>query len=71
MEACIQCLKSAVFSLKTVGPDTFRMRCAGIPSLKGIMYLGLPIDDKVYIEDFFSNKLSRAEKALYSLKSLG
>jgi hypothetical protein len=46
--------KSAVFSLKAVGSDTFRMRGVGIPSLKGIMYLGLPIGDKVYIEDFFA-----------------
>ncbi len=47
------------------------MRGVDIASLRGIMYLGFLIGDKAYIEDFFSNKLSRAKKALYSFKSLG
>ena len=51
--------------------NLFVMNGIRIPQVSGIIYLGLPIGDKAFVEEFFINKMAKVEKALYSLRSLG
>jgi hypothetical protein len=62
--------KSLAYSSNN-SPNTFVMNGIKIPQVKGFIYLGLPIGDKDFIEQYFSNKMAKVEKSLYSLRSLG
>ena len=42
-----------------------------IPQTDGFVYLGLPIGGDSYVEQFFREKMSKCEKALYALGSIG
>ena len=37
----------------------------------GFVYLGLPVGDINYVENFYSERMSKCEGAFYSLKSIG
>ncbi|CAF0862194.1 unnamed protein product, partial [Brachionus calyciflorus] len=42
-----------------------------VPNVSGFIYLGLPIGNQSYINEFLENKWKSVEKALYSLYGLG
>ena len=62
--------KSDSYSLK--GSDrTFVLGGKPIPSSSGFIYLGLPVGNVKFVEKFYSERMSKAERAMYSLKPLG
>ena len=42
-----------------------------IPNVDGFVYLGLPIGDKRYTEEYCNEKIQKVEKSMYSLYGLG
>ena len=50
---------------------TFVLGGKPIPSSSGFIYLGLLIGDARYVEEFYLKCMSKAERAMYSLKPLG
>jgi hypothetical protein len=59
----------------TVGKDkrrpVFKMDDKIIPNVDGLVYLGLPIGNQQFVEDFFNQKFSKVERSMYSLRGLG
>ena len=64
-------LKSSSFSLVKTHLSDFTIGSTIIPSTNGFVYLGLPIGNDTYVQDFFSEKMSKCEKSLYSLRAVG
>jgi len=64
-------LKSNIYCSDYVNNEKFYMSGMEIPKTEGFVYLGLPIGNKKYISEFFSNKMKRVERAFYSLRGLG
>ena len=42
-----------------------------VPVTQGFLYLGLPVGNQDYIEEFFDEKMRRVEKSFFSLRGLG
>ena len=63
--------KSISYSLKKTSRSSFKLGTAYIPESSGFIYLGLPIGDVGFVEQFFMEKMSRCERSLYSLRSIG
>ena len=51
-------LKSSSFSLVRTHLSDFSIGSTIIPSTSGFIYLGLPIRNDTYVQDFFSEKMS-------------
>ena len=47
------------------------MNNSEIPKVDNIIYLGLPIGDDKFKEDFIKNNFKKCERAFYSLYGLG
>ena len=63
--------KSVSYSLQRTALSNFFLENAPIPTSNGFVYLGLPIGNDNYIENYFAEKMKKCEKALYSLRFLG
>jgi len=60
----------------TIGPakcqkEIFRLDNLVIPTVEGLVYLGLPIGNQKYIDNFFGEKFCKVERSMYSLRQLG
>ena len=62
--------KSHSFSLKP-GGCALSLDGSLFPKSDGFVYLGLPVGNMNFVEKFYSNRMSKCERALYSLKSIG
>ena len=51
--------------------EKFRLNGTSICEVSGFIYLGLPIGSDKYVEEFFWTKMSKVERAFYSLRGLG
>ena len=49
----------------------FKLNHLHIPNTKSLFYLGLPIGSQAFIDGFLSEKMSKVEKSMYSLRPLG
>ena len=63
--------KSVSFSYSSPPVIDFKLGTSSIPKSEGFIYLGLPIGNDGFIENFILSKFKKCEKALYSLRSLG
>jgi hypothetical protein len=64
--------KSVSYSLWQTNLSCFSIGNVSIPvASNGFIYLGLPIGNSKFVEDFFINKMRKVEKSMYSLRSLG
>ena len=65
--------KSSSYNLRSIHHSDFFIGNIIIPSTStnGFIYLGLPIGDDNYIQECFSNKMSKCERSLYSLRFSG
>jgi hypothetical protein len=50
---------------------SFYLGKAPIAQANGFVYLGLPIGDDAFVEQFFRDKMTKCEKALYALSTIG
>ena len=62
--------KSSWYCMKA-SDYVFKLSGTPIPRTDGFVYLGLPVGDAKYVENFYSDRMTKCEKALYSLKSIG
>ena len=60
--------KSSWYSLKSVDYG-FTLSGKVIPN--GFVYLGLPVGGCSFVENFYSMRMTKCERALYSLNSIG
>lgn len=51
--------------------NNIKMSGISIPEVKEFIYLGLPIGDKITKNEFVENKMSKVERAFYSLYGIG
>lgn len=51
--------------------NNIQMNGVKIPFKKESLYLGFPIGEKKFIQEFFENKFKKVEKSFYSLYTLG
>ncbi len=63
-------LKSSCYSIKSADYE-FILNGGSIPKSEGFIYLGLPVGTEAFVEAFYNEKMSKCEKALYSLKNIG
>ena len=49
----------------------FMLNGTAIPRVDSLVYLGLPIGEQAFINDFFASKFSKTERSLYSLRPMG
>jgi hypothetical protein len=63
-------LKSSCYSIKATKHD-FILNGDCVPRTEGFVYLGLPVGTEEFVEAFYSNKMTKCERALYSLKNIG
>jgi len=63
-------LKSSCYSIKPVDYE-FILNGGSIHKSEGFIYLGLPVGTEAFVEAFCNEKMSKCEKALYSLKNIG
>ena len=63
--------KSISFNYSSPLVIDFKLGTSSIPKSEGFIYLGLPIGNDGFTENFISSKFKKCEKALYSLRSLG
>ena len=63
--------KSSAYSSKHCFFSRFFINDVEIPKSNGLIYLGLPIGDVKFTEEFFNEKMSKVEKSLHSLRTLG
>jgi hypothetical protein len=62
--------KSSWYCLKN-SEYVFKLSGRPIPKSDGFIYLGLPVGDLKYVENFYSARMTKCERAFYSLKSIG
>lgn len=64
--------KSISYSSNGTQLNDFILGSSIIPKSKGFVYLGLPIGNDRYVEEFFSEKFKKkTEKSTYSSRALG
>ena len=63
--------KSISYSLKKTSRSFFKLGNSYISESSGFIYLGLPISDVGFVEQFFMEKIGRCERSLYSSRSIG
>ena len=63
--------KSVSYSLTRTILSNFELGNVPIPTSNGFVYLGLPIGDDKFSENFFMEKMKKCEKSLFSLRFLG
>ena len=61
--------KSHSYSLKP-GGISLTLDGGLIPRTDGFVYLGLPVGSTKFVEEFYSDRMTKCERALYSLKSI-
>jgi len=63
-------LKSSCYSIKAIKHD-FILNGDCVPRTEDFVYLGFSVDTEEFVEAFYINKMTKCEKALYSLKNIG
>ncbi len=63
--------RSSAFSTMNSFTSVFKMDDVVIHNTDGFIYLGLPIGNTEFTENFFCCKMSKVETTMYSLRSLG
>ena len=63
--------KSVCYSSNPKVFPAFKMSELLVPVTQGFLYLGLPVGNQDYIEEFFDEKMRRVEKSFFSLRGLG
>jgi hypothetical protein len=49
----------------------YNLNQSTIPRVDGMVYLGLPIGDQQYVDNFFTAKFGKVERSMYSLRLMG
>ena len=64
-------IKSVSFCSSTKNSEQFSIGSNVIPSVKEFEYLGLPIGEQEFDEEFFDEKMHKVERAFFSLRGTG
>jgi hypothetical protein len=51
--------------------QTFKMSNVNIPNVNGFIYLGLPIGNSKFVDEYIENKFKKVQKSMFTLYSMG